>query len=1073
MTHRGSKIIPQPLQPEPPSASIRPPENFEHIVQFYENDAGLAERTGAFISAGIKNGDAAIIISTSRHWEGLEAKLKESGLDVAGLEADRQLIHLDARETLGKFLVDGMPDEKLFRQVVGGLVQETLKRNPGLRAFGEMVALLWSEGNREAAARLEALWNDLSHTYAFSLFCAYPIKAFLGRVNEEAFAHVCDHHSRVLTSAGQSSIGLTAEERLRSLAFLQLKASSLESEILTRMDTEGALLEAKRALEQQLEDVHKLHELSGLLMVATELDPILREVLKATLMVYNTDKGALFLADPKRDGLRMAVQIGLAEEALGAWRFVAPGAGAAGSCYQSHRPVIVQDMEAEPSFEKYRGDSRSAGFRSVHCTPLINRDEKIIGVLAVYFKEPHAPNDREIRLVELHARHAADAIDAANLREQILLDAQNRKRAEEARMRLAAIVESSSDAIVSKDLSGIITSWNKGAERIFGYAENEVIGKSITILIPDELQDEEPGIIARIRKGDRIDHYETVRRHKDGRRIEVSLTVSPIMNEKGEIVGASKIARDITEHKRVRAALGESEMRFRDMADSAPVFVWMAAPDGLLTYFNKPWLDFAGRPIERELGDGWMEGIHPEDASRVKDGYYLALQAHTGFRMEYRMRRSDGIYRWMLVTGMPRISPAGEFLGFIGSGLDITELKDTEEQLRQAQKMEAVGRLAGGIAHDFNNLLTAINGYSEMALGMVEEDDPLHEYLGEIKTSGERAAALTQQLLAYSRKQILAPTVFDLNEAVSEMEKMLRRIIGEDIVLHSSLERGLGLAKADPGQIQQIILNLVLNARDAMPNGGRLILETANVTVGGEDTEYIMDPLAGPHVRLSVKDDGVGMTPEVKAKIFEPFFTTKALGHGTGLGLSSVYGIIKQSGGSIAVTSEPGRGSAFHVFLPVADAQSLSRAPRQAGIPHASEKGETILVVEDEETVRKFIQRTLASQGYDVLEASDGDMALKVIEANRWVDLVLTDVVMPNMNGGVLAERLKAVQPDINVLFMSGYTSNIFLSKGFLDPGARFLQKPFNQAELLQKVKQILQRSRKKPSASFSNLSNL
>jgi PAS domain S-box-containing protein len=483
----------------------------------------------------------------------------------------------------------------------------------------------------------------------------------------------------------------------------------------------------------------------------------------------------------------------------------------------------------------------------------------------------------------------------------------------------------------------------------------------------------------------------------------------------------------------------------------------MSAPDGRITYLNRPWQEFTGRSLDKDLGEGWAEGIHPDDVKRVQEVYAVALKAHSGFRLEMRMRRFDGAYRWILNTGLPRISPQGEFQGFIGSGIDIHDLKDTEEQLRQAQKMEAVGRLAGGIAHDFNNLLTAINGYSEMALGMIDDDDPLFEYLTEIRKSGERAAGLTQQLLAYSRKQILAPKVFDLNDTVVEMEKMLRRVIGEDIELSSELEPELGLAKADPGQIQQIILNLVLNARDAMPNGGRLVLQTANVVLNGEQVNLPSEPARGPHVRLSVSDNGIGMTPEVRSRIFEPFFTTKGVGKGTGLGLSSVYGIIKQSGGSISVTSEYGRGSTFHVYLPISESEKERIRYRRYDAPEPQAKGETILLVEDEETVRKFIHRTLSARGYAILEAGNGAEALSVAAKSGPIDLVLTDVVMPNMNGGQLAEKLKALQPNINILFMSGYTSNIFLSKGFLDPGARFLQKPFSQGELIRKVEEVLQ----------------
>ncbi|HKP95238.1 MAG TPA: PAS domain S-box protein [Fibrobacteria bacterium] len=858
------------------------PNDSGHFVQFYEDDSVLLQSVCAFIGAGLGAGEGSLIVATEAHREALAEMLSDNGINVAQVISRGQLLMLDARETLAKLLISGLPDEDRFMKSIGGMVAKTAQGRPALRAFGEMVALLWAENNVEGALKLEQLWNKLGNTFSFSLFCAYPINGFRDSSHGKLFAGICSEHGAVIPAESYREHA-PADERMRSVAVLQQKASALEAEVAERKRIEEALRLATAELGRQVQDLRVLNQAS---------------------------------------------------------------------------------------------------------------------------------------------------------------------------MRLTAIVESSHDAIIGTDLDGRVTSWNKSAERMFGYAAGEAIGRGIgDILIPPGRDDEEPGILDRIRAGERVEHYETELKRKDGGLVDISLTVSPIMDEHGTIIGASKISRDITERKRFEGALSESERRFRTMSDSAPVLMWMTDAQGACTYVNKPWLDFTGNDSATEAARDPLEGVHPEDRAKGRDILQLALETRSGFRLEYRYRRHDGEYRWLLDTGTPRFSEDGTFLGFIGSCIDINDLKETEEQLRQAQKMEAVGRLAGGIAHDFNNLLTAINGYSEMALGLIEGDDNLAEYLGEIKRSGERAASLTQQLLAYSRKQILAPTILDLNETVADMDRMLRRLIGEHIHLESSLDPALGMVRADPGQIQQIILNLVLNARDAMPHGGRLVFETSNVVLDkGQGASA-----ARPHVMLAIRDTGSGMSSEVKARIFEPFFTTKEVGKGTGLGLSSAYGIIKQSGGLIAVDSEPDKGSVFKIYLPIVE---RSGDPESAGPGDATAakglRDETILLVEDEETVRKFIMRTLSAQGYTVLEAKDGSAALTLGEKCRNVDLLLTDVVMPNMNGATLSERLKALHPDIRILFMSGYTDNIFLPGGLIDPAAKFLQKPFGQADLQSKVRELL-----------------
>ncbi len=389
-------------------------------------------------------------------------------------------------------------------------------------------------------------------------------------------------------------------------------------------------------------------------------------------------------------------------------------------------------------------------------------------------------------------------------------------------------------------------------------------------------------------------------------------------------------------------------------------------------------------------------------------------------------------------------------------------LRESEEQLRQSQKMEAVGRLAGGIAHDFNNLLTAIIGYSQLTLRQLRQSDPLRPKIEEIKKSGERAASLTRQLLAFSRKQVLQPKVLNLNEVVADMDNMLRRLISEDVDLLTTLFPALSHVKADPGQIEQVLLNLVVNARDAMPQGGKVTVETKNVVLDETYTARHAAVEPGRYVMLAVSDTGTGMDAATQKRIFEPFFTTKEQGKGTGLGLSTVYGIVKQSGGNICVYSELGQGTTFKVYLPQFAKDATEFEPREI-IVETPQGTETILLVEDDEVVRKLTRETLEMSGYVVLEATNGNHALSVCETHQsQIHLILTDVVMPQMSGREMVQRLSARLSQVPVLYMSGYTDDAIVHHGVLEEGMAFLEKPFTPDALAHKVREVLDRHQDK-----------
>ena len=524
---------------------------------------------------------------------------------------------------------------------------------------------------------------------------------------------------------------------------------------------------------------------------------------------------------------------------------------------------------------------------------------------------------------------------------------------------------------------------------------------------------------------------------------------------KGRLTRLGPAVRGALERERMKRQLREREEYFRSLIEQAMDIIAVLDADGAVRYASPSVLPLLGYGAEELVGQHVFDLVHPDDVGPALRMFAEGVATGQGDRLlGLQVRHKDGTYRSLEAIGRYLLDDP-VVRGVVINARDVTERRSLERQLLQAQKMEAVGRLAGGIAHDFNNILTAIFGYADLLTEEFPAGSPARQDLEEIRKAATRASALTRQLLAFSRQQVLAPMVLSVNDLVDDVDKMLRRLVGEDVELRLNLARDAGNVRADSGQLQQVIMNLVVNARDAMPTGGKLVIETADAELTEQYAEMHQAVIPGRYVMLAVSDTGVGMDAQTKARIFEPFFTTKEKGKGTGLGLSTVYGIVKQSGGYVWVYSELGHGTTIKLYLPRVDAPAEPQAPpRETATLTGTE---TILLAEDDDILRPLTKGLLAKLGYTVLDAESAEQALAVAGARQGpIHLLVADVVMPGASGRELARRLAQSRPETRVLYVSGYTDDAIVHHGMLDPGLKFLQKPFTPAALARKVREVL-----------------
>jgi two-component system cell cycle sensor histidine kinase/response regulator CckA len=652
-------------------------------------------------------------------------------------------------------------------------------------------------------------------------------------------------------------------------------------------------------------------------------------------------------------------------------------------------------------------------------------------------------------------------------------DVTDRQRAADTAAQLASIIQSSHDAVIGKSLDQVVTTWNPGAERLYGYTAQEMIGRHIEVLIPMADRERETKVLAAVARGDRVEQYQTRRQRKDGTLVEVSLTMSPIADRSGTIAGVATVARDVTERQR-------ADDRFRGLMEAAPDAMVCVDVNGRIALVNAQTERLFGYGRDELIGQP-VEVLVPDQVRDLHPGHragYVADPAPRpmGADMQLAGRRRDG----STFPAEVSLSALGTDEGLLVTAVvrDVTERLEIaaererlrsqaerdklERQLHQSQRLESLGQLAGGVAHDFNNLLGVISNYAAFAGEGVAKELPdqrghaVRDDISQIQQAAERAAGLTHQLLAFARQEVIQPRVLNVNDVVEGVERLLIRTLGEHIELITDLAEGLPLILADPGQIEQVLVNLAVNARDAMPRGGKLVIQTTSTDIDEIAAAGHAGLPPGRYVAMKVSDTGTGIPRDVMERVFEPFFSTKPKGEGTGLGLATVYGIITQAGGHVRIYSEPGMGTTLTALLPVTE-----QAPTAATAPPPAETqrghGEIILVVEDEAAMREVTRRILDRNGYHVVAAASGKEALHILASElEHIDVLLTDVIMPHMQGKELADKICFLQPTAHVVFMSGYTQGLLGAQGVLEPGVRLIEKPFSEASLLAKLHEML-----------------
>ena len=798
-----------------------------------------------------------------------------------------------------------------------------------------------------------------------------------------------------------------------------------------------------------------------------DLDAILTEACRLVGEAMGTGRAKIL--EIQEDGRFLLVRAGIGwpPDIVGRVRLEMSERSSESFSIKAGKPVITRDIREEHRFE-VPAFMKQAGVIALANVPILLPGGAAYGLLQVDATRPCDFGPRDSEFLRTYATLLGPVID--RLRQV------HRLRTTEERFRL--IVEAARDyATFLTDAEARITDWFPGAEAVFGWTTGEAVGQSASILFtPEDRErhaDDEELATARVEGVS-----PNVRWHlrKDGTRVFIEGSNRALRGAGGELRGFFKIGQDVTERRRVEDQLREGEERQRALIEAMPQLVWRSAGRGEWTWAGPQWIAYTGLSAEVSLGGGWLDALHPDDRGAARDAWAVA-EPNGLFQADYRIRHAaSGRYVWFQTRAVPVRDEDGRVLEWVGTSTDIEdqvrarevlarghqemevlvaertgELMAAEENLRQAQKMEAVGQLTGGIAHDFNNMLQGIAGGLDMAQRRIAEgrSREVGRYLDASREAVGRAAGLTRRLLAFARRQRLEPRPVDADELVAGLADLIRRTVGPGIMLQLRLRDGIGRVLCDANELESALLNLCINARDAMPEGGRLTIGTEVVRLSADELKRIEDPPPGNYVAIHVEDTGAGMPPEVIEKAFDPFFTTKPQGQGTGLGLSQVYGFVRQSGGLVRIDSAPGQGTIVRLLMPLHDRVEEAAAPAAPPPPRAVSRA-TVLLVDDEDAVRRPAADRLRDLGYAVVEARDGPEALRVLVSAR-PDLLVTDVGLPSgMNGRQVAEAVREGLPGLPVLFVTGYAA------GSLPPGFEVIDKPFELDDLARRVQAIL-----------------
>ncbi|MDL2717067.1 MAG: PAS domain S-box protein [Acidobacteriota bacterium] len=816
-------------------------------------------------------------------------------------------------------------------------------------------------------------------------------------------------------------------------------------------------LARSEAAESRIRKLNRLlrtiSEVNQLLVRATDEEALLKDVCK--ILVSHGGYALAWIGRADRETMRVVPVASAGDEAGDEagylqridvrWDDTPEGRGPLGIAIREGRAMVVSDVQIDPLVGSWRGLMLLHGFKSLAVIP-VRRGGLVTAGLAVYAAEKAIIDEEELALLEGLGGDLSFALDALDARAAVRLGGVELRK-------LGRAVEQSPASVLITDLEGRIEYVNPHFTKATGYTAEEALGQNPRILKSDRTPPEVHRVMWQTLAAGGVWQGELCNKRKDGSLFWEYASISPVRDEHGVTTSYVAVKEDISDRKRSGEALAKSEAYFRSLIESGFDLTAVLDPDGGLRYVSPSVERILGYKSKELVGRSIFEFIHEEDREKAAVRLRQAVVEGIHETIVVRFRHKDGSTRTLSAIGNNLPAETG-MTGLVINARDISDRLQLEVQLQQAQKMEAVGRLAGGVAHDFNNLLTVIQGYGELLTASLAGDSQERESVAEIVKAAERAAALTRQLLAFSRKQVLEMRVLDLGAIVANMNKMLKRLIGEDVEVVIVTPAALGRVKADAGQVEQVVLNLAVNARDAMPGGGRLTIELADADLPSPvaAAQDMIPP--GPYVVLSIADTGSGIDAETLDHIFEPFFTTKEKGKGTGLGLATVYGIVRQTGGYVRVETAPGAGTRFRIYLPRCAEHMTTSGIRSSVSPrHGTE---TVLLVEDEPAVRAIARVILERHGYTVVVAESGEAALDVLAREpRVIHVLLTDLVMPGMNGRELASCVLALRPAIKVVFMSGYAADVVTSVD--ESGAAgFLPKPFTERALTAKIREVI-----------------